>query len=208
MRLVFRCSRTDCNHGHSADRGGTVKECLEDPSLPEECASIKRMFFECRRGQLVPCLFYVAVRVYNRRYGQSRCSALLDVTAGLLHSASLTAWLFCRICGIVFEEIDGVMAQRLVNDKGASPVLHWVSRIQRTVSRNGMNCARVLWTAVLGADAHCAGRTSPLYTHDMAWMSAKTTEFPWRPTCGIWSFACRETHRGRDRGCLVIQTLA
>ena len=34
-----------------------MKECLEDPSLPEECASIKRMFFECRRGQLVPCLF-------------------------------------------------------------------------------------------------------------------------------------------------------
>ena len=68
-----------------------------------------------------------------------------------------------------------MMAQRLVNDKGASPVLHWVSRIQRTVSRNGMNCARVLWTAVLRADAHGAGLTSPLYTHDMAWMSETTT---------------------------------
>jgi len=46
--MLLKCVRkTPC-----ADRGGTVKECLEDPSLPEECASIKRMFFECRRGQL------------------------------------------------------------------------------------------------------------------------------------------------------------
>jgi hypothetical protein len=37
----------------SADRGGTVRECMEDAALPEECANIKRMFFECRRGQLV-----------------------------------------------------------------------------------------------------------------------------------------------------------
>ena len=37
----------------SADRGGSVKECVEDPALPEECANFKRMLFECRRGQLV-----------------------------------------------------------------------------------------------------------------------------------------------------------
>ena len=37
----------------SADRGGTVKECIEDVALPEECANLKKMFFECRRGQLV-----------------------------------------------------------------------------------------------------------------------------------------------------------
>ena len=47
------------------------------------------------------------------------------------------------------------MAQRLVNNEEASPVLHWVSRIHRAVSRNGMNCARVLRTAVLRADARC-----------------------------------------------------
>ena len=53
-----------------------------------------------------------------------------------------------------------------------------------------------------------ASLTSPLYTHDMAWVSATTIEFPLRAMCDILSFACRETRRGRDRGCLVIQTLA
>jgi len=46
---LLKCiAKTPC-----AAAGGTVKECFDDPALPEECVNIKKLFFECRRGQMV-----------------------------------------------------------------------------------------------------------------------------------------------------------
>jgi len=37
----------------SAARGGSAAECVKDPALPEACVALRKMFFECKRGQLV-----------------------------------------------------------------------------------------------------------------------------------------------------------
>ncbi|EKX45409.1 hypothetical protein GUITHDRAFT_108676 [Guillardia theta CCMP2712] len=46
-KLLICISTTPC-----ANRGGTVKQCLQDNELPEDCKKIRQMFFECRRGQM------------------------------------------------------------------------------------------------------------------------------------------------------------
>ena len=37
----------------SADAGGSIRKCVSDPNIPEECRVLRQIYFECRRGQLV-----------------------------------------------------------------------------------------------------------------------------------------------------------
>mmetsp|Transcript_56225 Transcript_56225/g.132501 ORF Transcript_56225/g.132501 Transcript_56225/m.132501 type:complete len:90 (+) Transcript_56225:161-430(+) len=46
-KLLLCISKSPC-----ADRGGTVKECVSDAHISEECLALRRLLFECRRGQL------------------------------------------------------------------------------------------------------------------------------------------------------------
>lgn len=45
----FRCLSVS----NSADRGGSIRECVKAEDIPEECKALRRIFFECKRGQLV-----------------------------------------------------------------------------------------------------------------------------------------------------------
>ncbi|KAJ1485133.1 cytochrome c oxidase assembly protein PET191 [Baffinella frigidus] len=46
-KLMQCISTTEC-----AERGGSAAECVKDPALPESCIVLRKMFFECKRGQL------------------------------------------------------------------------------------------------------------------------------------------------------------
>mmetsp|Transcript_13664 Transcript_13664/g.33514 ORF Transcript_13664/g.33514 Transcript_13664/m.33514 type:complete len:86 (+) Transcript_13664:1-258(+) len=35
-----------------ADRGASIRECVQADDIPQDCKSLRQMFFECRRGQL------------------------------------------------------------------------------------------------------------------------------------------------------------
>jgi hypothetical protein len=62
----------------SAERGGSMAECVKDPDLPEECVTLRKMFFECKRSQLGmvehPAVPAVPPSLRRRRRGtQPRC---------------------------------------------------------------------------------------------------------------------------------------